>query len=52
MTPERTAEHALASAGMHGAATADDIGGGFSDGDIEAWIETAVDLVEWNEQSL
>jgi hypothetical protein len=47
-----TAEHAVASAGIHSAATADSIDGGFSDEDIEAWMETAVDLIEWNEQPL
>ena len=40
------AEHAVASAGLHGAATADDIDGGFSDDDVEAWMETAVDPIE------
>jgi 3D (Asp-Asp-Asp) domain-containing protein len=52
MTLEETAEYTIASAGMHGAATADDIDGGFSDEDIEIWMETAVDLMEWNEQPL
>ncbi|WP_152043563.1 hypothetical protein [Salinigranum salinum] len=46
MTLERTAEHAVASAGIHSAATADSIDGGFSDEDIEAWMETAVDPIE------
>ncbi|WP_255153128.1 MarR family transcriptional regulator [Halorarius halobius] len=40
------AEHAVASAGIHGAATADDIDGGFSDDDVEAWMETAVDPID------
>ena len=40
------AEHAVASAGLHGAAPADDIDGGFSDDDVEAWMETAVDPIE------
>ena len=40
------AEHAVASAGLHGAATADDIDGGFSDDDVEAWMETAVDPID------
>jgi hypothetical protein len=52
MTPERTAEHAAASAGIHSTAIADSIDGGFSDEDIESWMETAVDLIEWNEQPL
>ena len=52
MTLEGTAEHALASAGIHSAATADSIDGGISDEDIEAWMETSVDLIEWNEQPL
>ena len=45
VAPEGTAGHAVASAGMHGAATADSIDGGFSDEDIEAWMETAVDPI-------
>jgi hypothetical protein len=40
------AEHAVASAGLHSAATADDIDGGFSDDVVEAWMETAVDPIE------
>jgi len=40
------AEHAVASAGFHSAATADDVDGGFSDEDVETWMETAVDPVE------
>jgi hypothetical protein len=40
------AEHAVASAGLDGAATADDIDGGFSDDDVEAWMEAAVDPIE------
>jgi hypothetical protein len=40
------AEHAVASAGLHGAATADELDGGFSDEDIDAWMETAVDPTE------
>jgi len=40
------AEHAVASAGMHGAATADERDGGFSDDDVEAWMETAVDPID------
>jgi hypothetical protein len=43
MTPD---EHAVASAGMHAAATADNIDSGFSDDDIEAWMETAVVPIE------
>jgi hypothetical protein len=39
------AEHATTSAGVHGAATANDIDDGFSDGDIAAWMETAVDPI-------
>jgi len=45
------AEHAVASAGLHGAATADDIDGGFSDDDVEAWMETAVDPIESETES-
>ncbi|WP_209452254.1 helix-turn-helix transcriptional regulator [Halosimplex halophilum] len=40
------AEHAVASAGFHGAATADAIDGGFSVDDVETWMETAVDPVD------
>ena len=40
------AEHAVASAGMHGAATADERDGGFSDDDVEAWMETAVEPID------
>ena len=40
------AEHAVASAGLHSAAAADKIDGDFSDDDIEAWMETAVDSIE------
>ena len=40
------AEHAVASAGLHGAATVDDIDGGFSDDDVKAWMETAVDPID------
>ena len=40
------AEHAVASAGLHGAATADEFDGGFSDDDVEAWMDTAVDPIE------
>lgn len=40
------AEHAVVSAGIHSAATADALDGGFSDEDIERWMETAVDPIE------
>lgn len=40
------AEHGVASAGLLGAATADEIDGGFSDEDVETWMETAVDPIE------
>ena len=40
------AEHAVASAGLHGAGTAGEIDGGFSDDAVETWMETAVDPVE------
>ena len=39
-------EHVVASAGMHGAATANELDGGFSDEDVEAWMETAVDPID------
>jgi len=31
---------------MHGATTADDIESGFSDDDVEAWMETAVGSID------
>ena len=40
------AEHAVVSAGLHGAAAADGLDGGFSDDDVKAWMETAVDPTE------
>lgn len=40
------AGHAVASAGLHGTATADDIDGGFSDDDVEAWMETEADPID------
>lgn len=40
------AEHAVTSAGLLGAATADEIDDGFSDEEIDAWMETAVDPIE------
>ena len=40
------AEHAVASAGLHDAATTDELDGGFSDEDVDAWMETAVDPTE------
>ena len=40
------AEHAVASAGLLSSETVDDIDGGFSDEEIEAWMESAVDPVE------
>lgn len=40
------AEHAVASAGLQGAHTADEIDGGFSDEAIDGWMETAVEPVE------
>lgn len=39
------AEHATASAGSLGAASADEIDGGFSDEDVRRWMETAVDPI-------
>jgi len=40
------AEHTVASAGMQGIATADDIDGGFSNDDVNIWMETAVDPIK------
>lgn len=40
------AEHAVASAGLHGAATADHLDGGFADEDVTDWMETAVDPID------
>lgn len=42
------AEHAVATAGLHGTATADEIDGGFSDEDVATWMETAVDPIQIN----
>jgi len=39
-------EHAVVSAGLHGATTADEIDGGFSDQDIDSWMDTAVDPID------
>lgn len=39
-------EHAVASAGMHAAATANSVDGGFSDDEVDAWMETAVDPIQ------
>lgn len=44
------AEHATVSAGLVGAATADEIDGGFSEEDIDAWMETAVDPLDDEEE--
>ena len=40
------AEHAVVSAGLHSATTADEIDGGFSDADVDAWMDTAVDPID------
>ncbi|ATW88103.1 hypothetical protein halTADL_1326 [Halohasta litchfieldiae] len=40
------AEHGVASAGLHGAATADELDGGFSDDAVDSWMETAVDPID------
>ena len=39
-------ELAVISAGLHGAVSAGDIDGGFSDEDVAAWMETAIDPIE------
>lgn len=39
-------EHAVASAGRLGAATADEFDGGFSDATVDAWQASAVDPIE------
>ncbi len=39
------AEPVVASLGFHGATTADEIDGGFSDEEVDAWMETAVDPI-------
>ncbi|WP_205743014.1 winged helix-turn-helix domain-containing protein [Halalkalirubrum salinum] len=44
------AEHATASAGLLGAATADEIDGGFSDEQIDEWMETAVDPIDGRDE--
>jgi len=40
------AEHAVVSAGLHSATTADEIDDGFSDADVDAWMDTAVDPID------
>lgn len=45
------AEHASASAGLFGAATADSIDGGFSDDEVEAWMETATDPIDRRDEN-
>ncbi|WP_254766134.1 winged helix-turn-helix domain-containing protein [Salinilacihabitans rarus] len=40
------AEHATASAGLLGAATVDEIDGGFSNEEVDEWMETAVDPID------
>lgn len=45
------AEHAAAAAAHLGAAAADARDGGFSDEEIEAWMETAVDPIEERDDS-
>lgn len=40
------AEHAVASAGRHSAATAAELDGGFGDEAVDAWMETAVDPID------
>jgi len=40
------AEHAIASAGRLSSATAEEIDEGFSDAEVEAWMETAVEPVD------
>lgn len=44
-------EHAVASAGALGAATADERDGGFTDEDVASWSETAVDPPSSDDQS-
>ena len=39
-------EHATASAGLLGAASADEIDGGFSSEEVDEWMETAVDPID------
>jgi len=43
------AEHAVVSAGLLSVRTADESDGGFSDEEIEEWIEYAVDPIEEEE---
>jgi hypothetical protein len=40
------ADHAIVSAGLHSAVAADEVDGGFSDNDVDAWMETAVDPID------
>lgn len=38
-------EHAIAAAGIHSATAADELDGGFSDDEVEAWMETAAEPI-------
>jgi hypothetical protein len=44
------AEHAVGSAELHCTVTADDFDGGFSDDDIAAWMEAAVEPIDSSEE--
>lgn len=44
------AEHAVATAGLQTAATADDVDGGFTTRDVEVWMETAVDPIDQHDE--
>ena len=43
-------DHALAVAGLYGTATADERDGGFSDDEVEAWMQTAVEPIDENKK--
>lgn len=44
------AEHAVASAGVLAARAADSLDGGFSDDDVESWMETAVEPISKHDE--
>ena len=50
-TAPAEARSPVASAGLHGATTADEIDDEFSDDDIDSWMKTAVDPIETNQDS-
>ena len=44
-TESREISNSITSAGLHSVATADEMDHGFADGDLDVWMETAVDPI-------